>query len=63
MMIADACERMSMLFPNFLCSSFIFIYAYSDCLLLQLELPLEEFEGKLNKSKLKLVLTNGKIHG
>lgn len=29
----------------------------------QLELPLEEFEGKLNKSKLKLVLTNGKIRG
>ncbi|XP_034028262.1 histone lysine demethylase PHF8 isoform X2 [Thalassophryne amazonica] len=29
----------------------------------KLELPLEEFEGKLNKSKLKLVLTNGKIQG
>ncbi|KAF3860411.1 hypothetical protein F7725_000666 [Dissostichus mawsoni] len=28
-----------------------------------LELPLEEFEGKINKSKLKLVLTNGKIQG
>lgn len=27
------------------------------------ELPLEEFEGKLKKSKLKLVLTNGKIQG
>ncbi|KAG7520996.1 histone lysine demethylase PHF8 [Solea senegalensis] len=27
------------------------------------ELPLEELEGKLNKSKLKLVLTNGKIQG
>ncbi|XP_043995582.1 histone lysine demethylase PHF8 [Gambusia affinis] len=29
----------------------------------KLELPLEEFEGKMNKSKLKLVLTNGKIQG
>ncbi|KAJ4934280.1 hypothetical protein JOQ06_007079, partial [Pogonophryne albipinna] len=29
----------------------------------KLELPLEEFEGKINKSKLKLVLTNGKIQG
>ncbi|XP_056128863.1 histone lysine demethylase PHF8 [Lampris incognitus] len=29
----------------------------------KLELPLEDFEGKLNKSKLKLVLTNGKIQG
>lgn len=29
----------------------------------KLELPLKEFEGKLNKSKLKLVLTNGKIKG
>lgn len=29
----------------------------------QFELPLEEFDGKLNKSKLKLVLTNGKIQG
>lgn len=33
------------------------------CFSFQLELPLEEFEGKLNKSKLKLVLTNGKIQG
>ncbi|KAK2897670.1 histone lysine demethylase PHF8 [Channa argus] len=29
----------------------------------KLELPLEEIEGKLNKSKLKLVLTNGKVQG
>ncbi|XP_067096837.1 histone lysine demethylase PHF8 [Osmerus mordax] len=29
----------------------------------KLELPMEEFEGKLKKSKLKLVLTNGKIQG
>lgn len=29
----------------------------------QLELPIDELEGKLNKSKLKLVLTNGKIQG
>nr|XP_057941127.1 histone lysine demethylase PHF8 [Doryrhamphus excisus]XP_057941128.1 histone lysine demethylase PHF8 [Doryrhamphus excisus] len=29
----------------------------------KLELPLEDFEEKLNKSKLKLVLTNGKIQG
>ncbi|KAG7283815.1 hypothetical protein CRUP_034002 [Coryphaenoides rupestris] len=29
----------------------------------KLESPLEEFEGKLKKSKLKLVLTNGKIQG
>uniref|UniRef100_I3K1X5 Histone lysine demethylase PHF8 n=1 Tax=Oreochromis niloticus TaxID=8128 RepID=I3K1X5_ORENI len=43
--------------------NFIFIYPYSDDLSLQLELPLEEFEGKINKSKLKLVLTNGKIQG
>uniref|UniRef100_A0AAV2LYL5 E3 ubiquitin-protein ligase HUWE1 n=1 Tax=Knipowitschia caucasica TaxID=637954 RepID=A0AAV2LYL5_KNICA len=27
------------------------------------DLPLNEFEGKFNKSKLKLVLTNGKIQG
>jgi hypothetical protein len=30
---------------------------------LQFELPLEEFQGKMSKSKLKLVLTNGKIQG
>lgn len=29
----------------------------------QLDLPLDEFEGKLKKSKLKLVLTNGKLQG
>lgn len=29
----------------------------------KLELPIEEFEGKLKKSKLKLVLSNGKIKG
>ncbi|XP_029974487.1 histone lysine demethylase PHF8 isoform X1 [Salarias fasciatus] len=29
----------------------------------KLDLPLDEFEGKINKSKLKLVLTNGKIQG
>ncbi|KAM9785474.1 histone lysine demethylase PHF8 [Neosynchiropus ocellatus] len=29
----------------------------------KLELPLEDFEGKFNKSKLKLVLTNGKLQG
>lgn len=39
-------------------SSLVFVSA-----LFQFELPLEEFEGKLNKSKLKLVLTNGKIQG
>uniref|UniRef100_A0A8C9YIR1 PHD finger protein 8 n=1 Tax=Sander lucioperca TaxID=283035 RepID=A0A8C9YIR1_SANLU len=39
----------------FVSECFIFIFSF------QLELPLEEFEGKLNKSKLKLVLTNGKI--
>uniref|UniRef100_A0AAQ4Q259 Histone lysine demethylase PHF8 n=1 Tax=Gasterosteus aculeatus aculeatus TaxID=481459 RepID=A0AAQ4Q259_GASAC len=29
----------------------------------KLDLPLDEFEGKLKKSKLKLVLTNGKLQG
>lgn len=29
----------------------------------QLELPLEELEGKIKKSKLKLVVTNGKLQG
>lgn len=29
----------------------------------QLDMPLDELGGKLNKSKLKLVLTNGKIQG
>ncbi|KAJ8017071.1 hypothetical protein DPEC_G00013970 [Dallia pectoralis] len=29
----------------------------------KLELPLEEFEGKMSKSKLRLVLSNGKIQG
>lgn len=36
---------------------------FSSSLSFQLELPLEEFEGKINKSKLRLVLTNGKIQG
>lgn len=36
----------------------VFIFA-----MFQFDLPLDEFEGKLNKSKLKLVLTNGKIQG
>lgn len=42
------------------CHSLIFVFV-SD--IFQFELPLEEFEGKLKKSKLKLVLTNGKIQG
>lgn len=37
--------------------------SFTSYLSFQLDLPLEEFEGKLNKSKLKLVLTNGKIQG
>uniref|UniRef100_A0A7N6AJ65 PHD finger protein 8 n=1 Tax=Anabas testudineus TaxID=64144 RepID=A0A7N6AJ65_ANATE len=42
---------------------FFFVFYFLYFLSSQLELPLEEFEGKLNKSKLKLVLTNGKIQG
>lgn len=38
----------------------IFVYIFA---MFQFDLPLDEFEGKLNKSKLKLVLTNGKIQG
>uniref|UniRef100_A0A665VYH8 Histone lysine demethylase PHF8 n=1 Tax=Echeneis naucrates TaxID=173247 RepID=A0A665VYH8_ECHNA len=47
---------------SFVSLSFFFKFDY-NLSSLQLELPLEEFEGKLNKSKLKLVLTNGKIQG
>lgn len=39
---------------------FIFVFIFA---MFQFDLPLDEFEGKLNKSKLKLVLTNGKIQG
>lgn len=51
-----------MLTQNFLCLNVTPSYLLSF-LIFQFELPLEEFEGKLNKSKLKLVLTNGKIQG
>lgn len=54
-------------FSPICCSSYVNISkgvpVVSDFFLSQLELPLEEFEGKVNKNKLKLVLTNGKIQG
>lgn len=44
----------------------IIIIVKNKILAFQLELPddcLDDFEEKINKSKLKLVLTNGKIQG
>lgn len=52
-----------MLIQQFLSLNFSSLYLFYIPSVFQFELPLEEFDGKLNKSKLKLVLTNGKIQG
>lgn len=61
----DICDDSGNAYSAFFVSEcYTFIFAFILLFFIfQFELPLEEFEGKLNKSKLKLVLTNGKIQG
>lgn len=47
----------------FVCLFEYFSLSCSVSSIFQLDMPLDELGGKLNKSKLKLVLTNGKIQG
>lgn len=54
-------QELSFLFFFSLFEYFNLICSVSS--IFQLDMPLDELGGKLNKSKLKLVLTNGKIQG